>query len=778
IISITGKFEGINDGSKLVVSSLAVVENQEIIASNYKIVTTNVEGEIVKKDITIDIGTTNTKFYDGKVLVVTGSVIDSQIGATYVYKVQTTDVVAGKYLASEGKLEVVAFGVGTQNANGVTITQDMTNNFTIELKGSAEIKKVETTLVWENTKVVFNGQQQQISFTLANEGLRQGLAYEIYYSESFGNLGTKDAPRNAKLYYVTMQILENSNVEIKENLSTTFTISQKTIYISPNAGENFEKVYDGLLTINASYSIFADENKTTPIETAIANYQEITLEFAFSSKNAGTNKAVSVRLLEDNEENKNYVLAAGTAFVGTITKKDITLKISPSTGNVLSKQYDGVAFEVFAKDVVANTLANNEELDGSLIFTNVINAKTYTLTSESFDVANLNASGTNIKTNYNILTTSFKDDQITITKAKLIYTVVKAQYVYDGEPVDIETLFERQDGKADPLPEVTYKFFANNSDVVETQQPTYVGTYYFDFVLSDSNNYEIVNNKRVEFKITKRSVYIEVIESVKYTGEVITYDVTSANVVFRTLPDSTQSYGFAPGDVSGLKLTTTNAKVGIYYVKQASEISHTTEIFEETDTQKSNNLYSNYIIYYTEESYIAIEKTEIDFQSIMTIDANTTYNGKVQVLGIQFTEENTNRVVNIKFGETNEDGIITNVFRTQGENTIAITDSKDIYYAGVYTFGLSLTNYEIKNYKQFSKTISAREIVYLQIDGKDITQELLDKQYDGTTTLLGTITAPCDEQKYPNKQIVDSDVSLISVRGNYEQANVKASQKV
>ena len=738
-VYVSGSYKDKNAGSLLDKSSLKyVIKNGDLeieskFNDNYNFDLSKIsdQSRITPKDISITFED-RSKVFDKLPLKVTGDFVEKDI--TFSYTIKTAKIInevltecgdVGTYNQQNGNLKVEIKNELLSNFN-ITMSGTLTINYKSIFNGDVE---------WVGDKnVVFDGKEHIL--TLSDEFKD---AIESYKYEK-ASVTLSSLPVTVGEYKVIAKFKENCGYDVQEEIQATLTITQRILNITYDSSKGkIEKYYDSTNTVTKDISEFN-------IETIVSGYEPAFI-YNYRTVNAGDNIAIDILLDENNENNKNYILAFpnGTIF-GTIKKAQVEVMV-----NGVSKQYDGTSiFEVEAKNIQATGLVADEDVDGSVKFIAKEVGK-YTNQNSTLEINKDALLFGNKVYSINYEITSFAYD-IEIIKAKLNLACSPASpYTYNGLAIDITYELTRSDNlKNASMPETLEKVYYIKNGAEYSQidyQPLQVGDYQIEFKLSekDAVNFEIISTQtQFDYTITQRKLSIKFQTEYEYTGDKITYKVDKAQNDIYILSKDIADNTLGAGDSISWIFVTTDKDCGTYYVAQSALVDPA-----KITIYKGNEDYThNYEIIIHAEAQIIIKQAGIDRSQVTISSKEDVYNAQVYYL--------TFSVNGIQEDYT---------YKSIKRSGVLVNGADDIKYAGEYSLEIELKNYKIANNKPFTYTITK----------KDVDLDLLEisKIYDGKTNVEGS-----DYKFKDNFGICPEDENLAYIVATYDNKNVGEKKKV
>ena len=365
----------------------------------------------------------------------------------------------------------------------VTIgTNSINSNYEITYAaGEAVITPKPITVTAMNTSKTYNGQKGGVfDFEVSSDQLAYGDTKSSLGTVVYG--GAASTAKDVGAYTVTVTSLGTSNYIIAEAHPGTFTITKKSITVTPVATT---RTYDG--TVGGTFSVTV--SGLVSGETAAILGTPVFSGNATTAKNAGT----YTLNVEYPIESQNYTVTQYNTGVLVIRKARFTVNIT-----ALSKEYDGKAVDTSKLQYTVSGLCAGDtasmlgtpQYSGSLVMNNLGTAGTYTLT--------ISMPGND---NYEEGSATFT---YTITPKEITVTAVATDRVYDGTAGG--------------------KFSITASGLIEGEDVSVLGTpvFYGDAVTainagsytlkvqfnSTTGNYKVTKCNDTTFKITPKEVTV------------------------------------------------------------------------------------------------------------------------------------------------------------------------------------------------------------------------------------------------------------------------------
>lgn len=409
-------------------------------------------------------------------------------------------------------------GAATNNPNatakeGHTLTvslpsNDVTNNYNftyVDDKAYISPKAITVTAVG-GTKV-YDGTLNYKNYV--------GIEWEGILDADLGKIGTPDydgeatTNRNVGTHKLTVTLSDlekTGNYEITY-LDADLIIEPRTITVTlkPNLSKTYDSVAAG--TQNFSYNSY-DVNGLVGGDKKADLGEPLFGGEAFGAVNAGT-----YELTLDLPGNPNYVIESIEPVTFTISKRTLTVSMK----NV-SRVYDGTVGGNFTYDVNGLQGSDSKELLGEPIFSGPA-TEAKNVSSSGYKLY-LNFANTELE-NYTVKTSNgyAAMTTLTITRARLQYTVHSVEKEYDGVPLR-EFDFTIEGLVGGDTVEPRWRLYDQNDR--PTNAAVNAGTYSVDIILSHPN-YEIMGNPGT-CTIKKKTVQITIdpVADKQYDGEAVT----------------------------------------------------------------------------------------------------------------------------------------------------------------------------------------------------------------------------------------------------------------
>ncbi len=781
VVTVNGQYSGVNAYSKINLSKdvwTYTVKGTDAQTSNYNLNLNNIDpnSQILPKDVSLTISGGNlTKVYDGKIAEYSGTYLSENINFDYTIKTNSANV--GIYNQSNENISI-------------EIRRDLISNFNITIIGYFEITlKTITNLDWEGkTSVTFDGQFHSVFPKLGEmasylevtsityTGLFNTITYDLTNNDTL-NLGVL----NADTYVVTCEFKQNENVSIS-NIQTTLTINKKVIDVKYLESDYvYEKEYDGTKLVNSTLNFdIIDKltNKSILTDEYLSKYlPNFVYEFekTLASQNNSDYKDIIIKLNTQNKNNNNYILNNDDFAIvrGIINKKTVSVSVNSI------KIYDANEFVVNSSNVSID-LTSSDTLSGNITFNNIVNVgiyynlKDYDKTINLRIFNSLDAVEYDLEQNYvlEFINSSSSQEQLhnklQITKAQINVVIAnEKEYVYTGKEVNIE--YTIQTAVTMPTNQLKFRYETLSQEtVLDNGKAVQVGSYKFACYLDgiEDNNFDIVlNTSDTLFDIVQRPLFIKFSGSneTKIFEYVVGQKACYSSELYPQDNIFTNDYTLGDGDIISWSFTTTGENAKSYYIFDSLQVNKNIII-----TKNGIDYTRNYSITYSNKSQIVIEKKTIGLDAISFEETETTYDGTIKEIVAKintgFTVDGSEYIITISSKEQSLDGKFTNMQRTlpwSEDGAVNIDSFEDIKYAGLYTFNISLDNYNIANSNKLFEYLINQKVLSVEVTNTD-------KVYDGTNTVN------------KNNIVVNGIVSgdAVAVSGTYEDKNVGSNKKI
>jgi galactitol-specific phosphotransferase system IIB component len=413
--------------------------------------------------------------------------------------------------------------------------------------------------------------------------------------------------------------------------------------------------------------------------------------FAFTNKNAGTGKTVTVSgvTLNDGNSGNNYYVSYADNTSSTINKANLIL----TTGNVV-KTYDGSTSALGSAVATSGTqvFAGDNISGGTFAFTNKHAGSGKTVTTSGVTVNDGNSGN-----NYNV--TYADNSTSTINQASLVISSTDASKTYDGTTsatatavVNSGTLFD-----TDSLSGGAFTYDSKHAGTGKSVSVS--GVTVNDG--NGGNNYAVTYADNTNSSISKANLVISSVDASK------TYDGTTTANGSAAAAAGTQVF-------SGDSLT---GGIFSYDTKHAG--SGKTVSVSGVSVNDGNNG-DNYTVSYVDNTNSSINKANL---VITTADVTKTYDGTTSALGSAEATSGTEVFA--------DDSLSGGTFSFDTRN--AGTGKTVTVSAVTVNDGNSGNNYNVIYSDNVNSSIDKANLV---ISTSDVT-----KTYDGTTAASGTAVA-------------------------------------
>lgn len=502
-----------------------VLEIKDDYANNYNYTQGTYEFTIIHKEINISVNA--HKVYDGSVFTYYVRAHNDLLCVGHTFG-DSTFVTAGSY-ADTYYSGLVIKNVTIYDAS----SEDVTGNYDISYNVTLTIGKdvlAEDDII--KSSYVYNNQVQTIEFEVAGDKIsfRGNKTYgTTAYTQEFGEEGderiwnvkfARKAGENSFSvldfkYAATYTVMLTSN--IYEDYQFEITITPKTI-TTFNASTT--KVYDGTTEVIGgvtSDDIYAEDTKYVTLKGeygAVFGSTIITVEFEYIKLGAEDDITAEVYELIK----ASYVLAENLSKPAEITKREVTFTYIGTDVYYYTGQK--LTLNVASKFSISN-VAVGESFSGSVDFTTIINAGTYSIASEigSANMSGLTLDGNSI--DYYKLTFV---GTITINKAELVVQqALNISQVYSDEAkfaTIVAYIYDARGqilaGTEQELLFATYKASTSGEYISAIN----AGEYYIYPQISETfaSNYTYVGEEYLDEKlnILKRSVVVSANKEIVY----------------------------------------------------------------------------------------------------------------------------------------------------------------------------------------------------------------------------------------------------------------------
>lgn len=505
------------------------------------------------------------------------------------------------------------------------------------------------------------------------------------------------APKDAGTYYVKETInLDNSGTT--KEIYTKYTISPKKITAVVTAND---KYYDG--TTDAAV-------KSQTVDTGVAgdSFTISGAEVAFTDKNAGTDKAVTVTNTSmtatpaAGTKADNYTITYPTATTAAIKKKDVNVTVTAN-----NKAYDGNT-NATVKEVTVNSedLVKGESLTAGGVTVSFADASVgdnKTVNVDSSKATVTPGAGTDAD-NYNVIYPA--TTTANITKAANTATITNLDQMsktYDGQAVTTPVVTATSTGAQT----VKYRKKGEDDSAWTTTVPKDAGEYEVQVTVAADDNYD-ETTANGSFTISPKEITAVV------TAKDKTYDGTkTATVDSQTVDTGIKGESFT---ISGAEVEFTDKNVGT-----DKEVTVTSTKMTATPAEGTNA--NNYTITYPTKTTADITAKKVT----ATVTAkDKPYNGK--------TDADVTTAVDTGItGETLEVTGVTGTFSDPnvGEGkTVTVDSTKPVVTPGD---GTDAKNYEVTYPETTKANITKADQAAPDKDAlqKTATPETIDGKNDG-----------------------------------------------
>ncbi|MDO9365694.1 MAG: YDG domain-containing protein, partial [Methylotenera sp.] len=345
VTAATQAYTNKNAGTGKAVSVSGATINDGNSGNNYTITYANGNSGVINKKAVTLTAQAATKTYDGALTYTTTAgdltALSSQLGVSGDTVTAATQAYADKNAGTGKTVTVSAATVNDGNSgNNYTITyanatSGVINKKAVTLTALATTKTYDGGLTYTNTA----GDLTSLSGQLGVSGDTVTAATQAYSDKNAGTGKT-----------VTLSAATVSDGNSGNNYTITYangasgTISKKAVTLT---GVAATKTYDGDLT----YTTTAGDLTTLSGQLGVSGDTVTAVTQAYTNKNAGTGKAVSVSsaTINDGNSGNNYTITYANGASGVINKKAVTL-----TAQAATKTYDGgLTYTTTAGDLTA-----------------------------------------------------------------------------------------------------------------------------------------------------------------------------------------------------------------------------------------------------------------------------------------------------------------------------------------------------------------------------------------------------------------------------------------
>ena len=679
-VSATATYDEKNVGSRTVNYTSVTLSGTE--ASNYSIADTATgAGTITAKGITVSFADIS-KTYDGTETATAG-----------------VGTLSGVETIDNGKVNVTATatydeknaGSRSVNYTGVMLSGDEAANYSIAetATGNGTINKADLTLTAEDVTKTYDGTTN----VAAADGKLKVSAGELYGEDSVSG-GTfaftdKNAGTNKTVTVTGATITDgnsggNYNVTYVDN--TTSTINKADLTLT---AENVTKTYDGTTNVAAADGKLKISAGELYGEDSVSGGT-----FAFTDKNAGTNKTVTVTgaTITDGNSGNNYNVTYADNTTSTINKADLTL-----TAENVTKTYDGTT-DVAATDgklkVSSGELYGNDSVSGgTFAFTDKNAGSNKTVTVSGATISDGNSGG-----NYNV--TYADNTTSTINKADLTLTAENVTKTYDGT-----TNVAAADGK---LKVSSGELYGNDS--------VSGGTFAFTDKNAGTNKTVIVSNATISDGNSGGNYNVTYADNTTSTINKAALTLTAENVT-KTY-DGTTNVAAADGKlkISAGELYGNDSVSGGTFAFADKNAGTNKTVTVTGATISDGNSGGNYNVTYADNTASTINKANL---TLTTENVTKTYDGTTNVAA-------ADGKLKITAGELfGDDSVSGGAFAFADKN--AGTNKTVTVTGATVTDGNSGNNYNVTYADNTTSTINKADLT--------LTAENVSKTYDGTTNV-------------------------------------------
>ena len=501
--------------------------------------------------------------------------------------------------------------------------------------------------------------------------------------------GTAAGAKNAGSYTINVSGLYSNQFGYDISYQTgSLTIDKANLVIGT---ANVTKTYDG--TTSALGSAIATAGTQLFGTDSLSGGS-----FAFSNKNAGTGKTVTVSgvTLNDGNGGNNYDVSYADNTSSTINKANLIL----TTGNVV-KTYDGTISALGSAVATSGTqvFAGDSISGGTFAFTNKHAGSGKTVTTSAVTVNDGN-SGNNYNVTYADNTTS------TINKASLVISSTDASKAYDGTTAATATAVLNSGALFD-TDSLTGGTFTYDTKHAGTGKSVSVSAVTVNDGNS-GNNYTVTYADNTNSSISKANLVISSADASK------TYDGTTTANGFAVAAAGTQVF-------SGDNLT---GGTFSYDTKHAGS-GKTVSVSGVTVNDGNNG--DNYIVSYVDNTNSSISKANL---VISSADVSKTYDGTTSALGSAVATGGTQLFA----GDSISGGTFAFDTKHAGNGKTVTTSSVTV------NDGNSGNNYNVTYADNTNSSINKASLVVSTTD--------VVKTYDGTTDATGTAVAASGTQLF------------------------------
>ena len=569
----------------------------------------------------------------------TGTLVTSSANAGY-YAMTIDGVMTNLMLPSDELITCGSFEWSKAPKITNKSGKDVTSNFTFNITQCVYIAKLTVEEIsWDNdtTKTVddtemaayyYRGSVIVPEATIYNGSVEvDGLfSYTTYYSSNTATAKDTYVPNEfvdeADYYICKITSHDSANINISSSLleleyliinasleitmNATYTILETDSCFSFSDWANYTSYsdYNIVITGLASTSVITGAIETVNWIEGLYYYGNSDSNFDMVWSSTSPLKITSNSLTEINDPNtqldetKFYDLSVDLRCYISYQNLAYTLMIASSGQGIGKTSLSSLKYvDSYTIDTTNNVATINFETDGNqyelyLVTTNTITDPTFTWTYNSTQYSNYFAY-TDLGT-YDLSVTATKDKfnpvtvTVTLNVLKGTYEFTNAEKEYDGEAINIW----------DYVSYTPIDFDESNFDVAYytstgtalSSAPYEVGSYYA--IINTTTSSEWFNdlvNYQLDFKITKRSIYISVCDTVGdyYSKE---YDGSVTFVSYDSSTDS--SLNLLSGDTLTGSFATKSAAIGTYYASVSGDfiVSGSWDVYNSVlgTSQKSN----------------------------------------------------------------------------------------------------------------------------------------------------------------------------------------------
>ena len=676
-------FANKNAGTSKVVYASGVSVSDGNSGNNYDVYyVPNSTGTINKANLSLSTGNV-TKTYDGTTSAAGTAAVSS--GTLF-----AGDTISGGSFAFTNKNA----GTGkTVTVSGVTLSDGNSGgnyNVTYVDNTSSTINKANLVLTTSNVTKTYNGTTAAAGTALATGGT------EVFSGDTLSggtfaftnkNAGTGKTVTTSGVTVNDGNSGGNYNVTYADN--TNSTINKANLIISTG---NVIKTYDG--TTSATGTAVADGGTQVFSGDTLSGGT-----FAFTNKNAGTSKTVTVSgvTVNDGNSGNNYNVTYANNTGSTINKANLVL-----TTTDVTKTYDGTTAAAGTATATSGTqvFSGDSLSGGTFAFTNKHAGTGKTVTTSGVTVSDGNSGN-----NYNV--TYANNTSSTINKANLVLTTNNVTKTYDGSTAAAGTATATsgtQVFSGDSLSGGTFAFDNRNAGTGKTVTTTGVS-------VNDGNsggNYNVTYADNTASTINKANLVLTTTNVTK------TYDGTTTAAGTAVATSGTQV--FSGDNLTGGTFAFTNKNAGTGKTVTTTAVS-----------VNDGNSGNNYNVSYADNTNSTINKASL---VLTTTDVSKTYDGTNTAAGTAVATSGTQ----VFSGDSISGGTFT--YDTKHAGT-----GKTVSSSGVTVDdGNSGNNYTVTYADNTNSSIDKASLVLTTTD--------VTKTYDGTTDAAGTAVATSGTQVF------------------------------